>query len=520
MSREPDLFISTDKQDGDAVEFLNKTFYDAVISRVADIHFMAQNNKCIVRFRTPGGEMALYKKTDAHVAMYIDDKIRSRAKLAMNEKKKALDGRMTLVVDGRNIDVRVSMTPSVGCGYLCVCRLLDQGNSNRSLSDIKMSKAVYDCFSMIKNERRGLFIITGPTGSGKTTTLYSLLNDLNDGKSNIITIEDPVEYRVEGIHQINVDDSITFALGLRAVLRQDPDVILVGEIRDAETAFIALEAAITGHLVLTTMHAGTADEAITRLIELGVSPHTLAAALKGVSAQRLLKKISPACEGSVVERRQPDEFQKSWLAMSGIVPSPNGYPVFTEQSKLSGVVPVMELMIADTRVKKALLLGQNDILNAAALQFQYETLSEAGERMASEGLTTLDEVMRNVTLMDIRKPFARRLTKILIQWNEITREQAFDLSESLVDLRRKGIYKRIGAHIVDSGLCSAETVVRALGYTYGASDIVADIAMSENSKNKVKEIADSWIAGESSFFDELIHEGIFSESEIAAHIFK
>ncbi|MEI7844147.1 MAG: ATPase, T2SS/T4P/T4SS family, partial [Gallionellaceae bacterium] len=305
-----DLFIHTGKITEKPVDFLNKIFKLAVERQAADIHFQQTDKSCRVRFRI-GGKLTDVESVSLEWMKTIDDKIRSRAQMSTTDRRAAQDGRIGLTMDGVNIDVRVAITRGVGEGQLIVCRILNQKNSKIRLKDIEMTTSARESFMRLIEEPDGLFLITGPTGSGKTTTLYALLNELNDESRNIITIEQPVEYQISEFHQINVDgQAITFPGSLRAILRQDPDVIMLGEIRDPETAAIAVQAALTGHLVLATLHANTAPLAITRMINYGVDALTLAAALRGVTAQRLVKKLSPHAS---VEYEAPNDVEKAWL---------------------------------------------------------------------------------------------------------------------------------------------------------------------------------------------------------------
>lgn len=310
------LFISVSRTEDHIVSFLNETIKQAVQERVADIHFQITDRLCRTRFRMPGGALVNHADVDRNWMPVIDEKVRTRARLSVTDRLSMQDGRISLLIDDVNVDIRVAISPGVNGSQLIVCRLLNQSNSNIRLADIMMTPSVREAFERILIEPNGLFLVTGPTGSGKTTTLYSLLNELNEEARNIITIENPVEYRVPEFHQINVDgQSTTFAGALRSVLRQDPDVILIGEIRDQETANIAVQAAITGHLVLSTLHSNNAAMAITRMVEFGIDPHTLAAALRGVMAQRLIKKLANPEEAA---RTVPNESEKMWLKVNNI----------------------------------------------------------------------------------------------------------------------------------------------------------------------------------------------------------
>jgi general secretion pathway protein E len=341
------MFISISQNEKECINWLNDTIAQAVNERVADVHFQHTDQRSRVRFRLPGGALVDYSDIKKEWVSIIDDKIRARARLSTVDRLTSQDGRISLRLNGMSVDIRVAITPGVNGGQLTVCRLLNQSNSNKQLADIRMTPATREAFERIINEPNGLFLVTGPTGSGKTTTLYALLNELNSESRNIITIENPVEYRIPAFHQMNVDgESMTFGGALRSALRQDPDIIMIGEIRDQETAHIAVQAAITGHLVLSTLHANNAAMAITRLIELGIDPHTLSAALRGVSAQRLIRTLSHP-ESCI--KSPPNEMEKTWLSANNVLRPQVEYLRATDPKKdYKGFLPVMEVILADS----------------------------------------------------------------------------------------------------------------------------------------------------------------------------
>lgn len=396
IAREPGHFISTSRADGRAVDLLNRIFIDAANIGASDVHIEDQDGgTCRIRFRT-GGDLQEIDVIDKATAREVDAKIRSKCRMSLSEHMNSLDGRLFLEIEDSVVDIRVSIVPT-RTGQSIACRLLDQRNAARSINDITMTADVRASILQILGEPDGLILMTGPTGSGKTSTLYAMLNRLNGIESKIVTIEDPVEYRLQGAQQININDHLTFARALRSVLRQDPDVILVGEIRDAETAAIAVQSSLTGHLVLSTLHANDCATTITRLIDLGVDPFTLGSTLRCVISQRLLRRLCPVCR---IEYR-PADSDLAWLEEvapdlrdetfwhtnhDGCDQCTRGY---------QGRVPVLEMMTGDAAVKTATLTNNREKITAAATrQPQYQTLLRAGIEAARNGETTLTEVRR------------------------------------------------------------------------------------------------------------------------------
>jgi type II secretory ATPase GspE/PulE/Tfp pilus assembly ATPase PilB-like protein len=397
--REPGQFISTGARDEEAVELLNRIFVQAARRGASDVHFEDGDEGCLVRLRL-NGRLEELTRIESRVAASMEAKIRMKAKMPLSERRVPLDGRLFVGVDGRMVDVRVSVLP-IRTGQSIVCRILDQANAARRLADIDMTAAVRRAIEAAIAEPDGLVLVTGPTGSGKTSTLYAMLNALNGVERKCVTVEDPVEYRLPLACQVNVGPGLGFAEALRAILRQDPDVILVGEVRDAETARIALSAAMTGHLVLSTLHANDAASTLTRLVDLGLDPFTLGTAVRAVIAQRLLRKL---CTCAV--REAPGEPERAWLDRHGLFEAPEGYrrPAGCPAcggSGQAGRVAVMEVIVADRPVRRA--VDANDrraIARAARDQPQYETLAQAGARLAAGGLTTLAEAMRAASEQD------------------------------------------------------------------------------------------------------------------------
>lgn len=413
----PNLFISTASRDREVVEWLNDLFYEAAQKGASDIHFEDMAEDTRIRYRI-NGTLHTQQTINRIMAVEAQNKIRSRASLPLSEIRKPLDGRLSLTYSDLAIDVRVSFTPIIH-GASLVCRLLDQRNTARTLADIEMNDEVRHWISILLNEPHGLFIITGPTGSGKTSTLYALLNALHTDERKIVTIEDPVEYRVPGLCQTNIEGNLTFAEALRSELRQDPDIILVGEIRDAETAQIAVQAAMTGHLVLTTLHANDAAATIARLLDLGVDPNTLGAALRGVMAQRLVRKLAPNHELA-----RPSETDMHWLTSHQIaeIDCDYAYPILGEGDGEGylGRLPVLELIVLDRTMRNVLPMRDAKLIRAVARnQPQYRTLAQCAAKFCREGLTGLPELF-TVSSLSEHLQTLRTLPERLVELGKLT----------------------------------------------------------------------------------------------------
>jgi len=293
LSHPQDLLDLSDE--APVIRLLNSILSEAVKERVSDIHIEPYERDLIIRFRIDG---ILYEKLSPPkiIQEALVSRVKIMAGLNIAEKRLPQDGRIRVIVAGRDVDIRVSIIPTF-YGERSVLRLLDKKKGVLSLSDIGLGNDGVATMERMLTRTSGIVLVTGPTGSGKSTTLYASLNRVNSSEKNIITIEDPIEYQIKGIGQIQVNPKIelTFATGLRSILRQDPDIIMVGEIRDAETAEIAIQASLTGHLVLSTLHTNDAASAITRLVDMGIEPFMIASSLTAVMAQRLVRVICPDC---------------------------------------------------------------------------------------------------------------------------------------------------------------------------------------------------------------------------------
>lgn len=370
-----DLLEAAD--DAPIIRMLNALLTQAAKDGASDIHIEPYERSSSVRFRVDGTLREVVQPNKALHAALIS-RLKIMAELDIAEKRLPQDGRISLRIGGRAIDVRVSTLPSAH-GERAVLRLLDKAESKFTLEGLGMSGHVLTRFERLIQQPHGIVLVTGPTGSGKTTTLYASLGRVDTATNNVLTVEDPVEYELPGIGQTQVNPKIelTFAKALRAILRQDPDVIMIGEIRDYETAQIAIQASLTGHLVLATVHTNDAPSAVTRLIDMGVEPYLLSSTLLGALAQRLVRKLCPEC-------RKPDG-AGLWHAVGCPACNFVGY---------KGRTGVYELMVVDENIKTLIhehASEQN--LVAAARAAGLLSMREDGERLVREGVTSPEEVI-------------------------------------------------------------------------------------------------------------------------------
>jgi general secretion pathway protein E len=364
--------------DAPIIRMLNALLTQAAKDGASDIHIEPYERSSAVRFRVDGTLREVVQPNKALHAALIS-RLKIMAELDISEKRMPQDGRISLRIGGRAVDVRVSTLPS-SHGERAVLRLLDKGESRFSLEGLGMGGSTLSRFDKLIQQPHGIILVTGPTGSGKTTTLYASLGGVDTSTTNVLTVEDPVEYELTGIGQtqVNAKIDLTFAKALRAILRQDPDVIMIGEIRDFETAQIAIQASLTGHLVLATLHTNDAPSAVTRLTDMGVEPFLLSSSLLGVLAQRLVRKLCVHC-------KRQDE-QGHWRPVGCPECGNTGY---------KGRTGVYELMVADDRVR-ALIHNRaaEPELIATARMGGLRSMREDGDRLVKDGITSLEEVLR------------------------------------------------------------------------------------------------------------------------------
>ncbi len=364
--------------DAPIIRMLNALLTQAAKDGASDIHIEPYERSSAVRFRVDGTLREVVQPNKAlHAAMI--SRLKIMAELDIAEKRLPQDGRISLRIGGRAVDVRVSTLPS-SHGERAVLRLLDKAESKFTLEGLGMSGDTLARFDKLIHQPHGILLVTGPTGSGKTTTLYASLGRIDTGGTNVLTVEDPVEYELAGIGQtqVNAKIDLTFAKALRAILRQDPDVIMIGEIRDFETAQIAIQASLTGHLVLATLHTNDAVSAVTRLTDMGVEPFLLSSSLLGVLAQRLVRKLCTHC-------RKPDgrgQYHPVGCAECGHT----GY---------KGRTGVYELMVADVNIRALVHnhASESQLLGAAEAG-GLRLMREDGARLVAQGVTSPEEVLR------------------------------------------------------------------------------------------------------------------------------
>jgi general secretion pathway protein E/type IV pilus assembly protein PilB len=385
------------------IRFVNQVFKDAIELRASDIHLEPFEDEFRIRYRIDGELQEV--PVPAQLKRFqpaIVSRVKILSHLNIAEKRLPQDGRIKIRLDDAEVDIRVSVIPMLH-GEAVVMRLLRQNSKLRGLDDIGMDKRESECFRRVLQLPHGIILVTGPTGSGKTSTLYTALNEINDAVRKIITIEDPVEYQLKGVNQIQVNEKsgLTFARGLRSILRHDPDVVLIGEIRDAETAQIAVQASLTGHLVFSTLHTNDAPGAVTRLVDMGVEPYLVASSLEAVLAQRLVRVLCTHC-------KQPDNSPTAQTLKTKL-----GIPANTTIYKSVGCrecrntgffgrQAIFEWMDTDQEIRQLVLQNAStDQIRAAARKQGMKSLAEDGWRLVRQGITTVEEVLSVTTAKEV-----------------------------------------------------------------------------------------------------------------------
>jgi len=390
-----DLF-DTSKEQSPIIKLLNLILTEAIQQGASDIHFEPQESGLRVRYRIDGVLQTRHSPSPEFQSQLLA-RVKVMAKMDIAEHRLPQDGRIKLRMGRREIDFRVSTVPITG-GERIVLRILDKGNVVIGLKSLGMLPEVFEEFKRMIKLPEGILLVTGPTGSGKTTTLYSAINEIYSEESNIMTIEDPVEYNLKGIAQIGVKPKInlTFAAGLRTILRQDPDVVMVGEIRDIETAQIAIQASLTGHLVMSTLHTNDAPSAITRLVDMGIEPYLLSSTIVGVLAQRLVRRICPDCKTPY--KASDDEIKSLGIKHSDL----NKGQLFKGEgckecydTGYRGRHGIYEMMVINNPIKKQIVKSPDAVeLRKIALESGMSSLLAHGSRLAIDGVTTVAEVLR------------------------------------------------------------------------------------------------------------------------------
>src|SRR5271170_5060102 len=387
------------------IRFVNQVLKDAIELRASDIHLEPFEDEFRIRYRIDGelqevpvpGQLKQFQPA-------IVSRIKILSHLNIAEKRLPQDGRIKVRIDDAEVDIRVSIIPMLH-GEAVVMRLLRQNSTLRGLGQIGMAQREYEHFKHVLGLPHGIILVTGPTGSGKTSTLYTALNEINDSVRKIITVEDPVEYLLKGVNQIQVNEKsgLTFARGLRSILRHDPDVILIGEIRDAETAQIAVQASLTGHLVFSTLHTNDAPGAVTRLVDMGVEPYLVASSLEAVLAQRLVRVLCTHC-------KQPDNSPtaQTLKAKLGIPANTTIYKSIgcreCRNTGFHGRHGIFEWMDADEDIRQLILKSAStDQIRDTARRAGMRTLAEDGWRLVARGITTVEEVLSVTTAKEVAR---------------------------------------------------------------------------------------------------------------------
>jgi len=392
---EPVDLLESSESDAPVIRFVNNLLFRAIKDKASDIHIEPYEKEMVVRLRIDG---VLYDVARPPKGLHagVSSRIKLMGELDIAEKRLPQDGRLKIKIAGKDVDLRLSVLPTAH-GERLVLRILDKSSVRLDLTDLGFDDDSIKRVGQIINKKHGIFLVTGPTGSGKTTSLYAALTRINAIERNIITVEDPIEYDLKGIGQMQVNHKIglTFASGLRAILRQDPDVIMVGEIRDKETAEIAIQASLTGHLVFATIHTNDAPGAITRLVDMGVEPFLVSSSLLAVLAQRLMRKVCPKC----VEYHDPSQVELENLGLEHALFSGGKIAKGKGCSECSGMgykgrMVVHELMLLDDDIRAMIMMKTDTtLIKKAAIERGMMTLRQNGIQKVLAGLTTPIELV-------------------------------------------------------------------------------------------------------------------------------
>jgi len=392
LPTEEDLLESDD--DAPIIKLINAMLSEAIKEGASDIHVETFERALVIRFRIDGVLREILKP-NRKLASLLISRIKVMSKMDIAEKRVPQDGRISLRIGGRGVDVRVSTLPS-SFGERVVMRLLDKNNAKLELKHLGMTLDNRNKMSELIHKPHGIILVTGPTGSGKSTTLYAALSDINSKDRNILTVEDPIEYQLDGIGQTQVNPKVdmTFSRGLRAILRQDPDVVMIGEVRDLETAQIAVQASLTGHLVLSTLHTNTAVGAVTRLRDMGLEPFLLSSSILGVLAQRLVRTLCADCrEGAPPTERELEQLASNRMADATVIYHPKGCEN-CNNTGYRGRTGIHELLIVDEDVRDMIHSGAGEQIVERHIRPFTPSIRQDGLAKVLEGVTTLEEVLR------------------------------------------------------------------------------------------------------------------------------
>ncbi|MFT5807063.1 MAG: general secretion pathway protein E [Moritella dasanensis] len=392
LPTEEDLLESDD--DAPIIKLINAMLSEAIKEGASDIHVETFERALVIRFRIDGVLREILKP-NRQLASLLISRIKVMSKMDIAEKRIPQDGRISLRIGGRGVDVRVSTLPS-SFGERVVMRLLDKNNAKLELVHLGMTLDNRNKMSELIHKPHGIILVTGPTGSGKSTTLYAALSDINSKDRNILTVEDPVEYQLDGIGQTQVNPKVdmTFSRGLRAILRQDPDVVMIGEVRDLETAQIAVQASLTGHLVLSTLHTNTAVGAVTRLRDMGLEPFLLSSSILGVLAQRLVRTLCPDCrESAPPTERELEQLASNRVADVSVIYHSKGCEK-CNNTGYRGRTGIHELLIVDEDVRDMIHSGAGEQIVERHIRPFTPSIRQDGIAKVLAGVTTLEEVLR------------------------------------------------------------------------------------------------------------------------------
>src|SRR3989475_849072 len=403
--QDEDTNLDSAAEDASIIRFVNQVLRDAIELRASDIHLEPFEDELRIRYRIDGVLQEI--PVPSQIKRFqpaIVSRVKILSHLNIAEKRLPQDGRIKIRLENNEVDIRVSVIPMLH-GEAVVMRLLRQNATLRGMGELGLNSREFECFRRVLELPHGIVLVTGPTGSGKTSTLYTALNQINDSVRKIITIEDPVEYQLKGVNQIQVSEKagLTFARGLRSILRHDPDVVLIGEIRDQETAQIAVQASLTGHLVFSTLHTNDAPGALTRLVDMGVEPYLVASSLEAVLAQRLVRVLCERC-------KQVDDSPaaQSFKAQVGIPANTTIYRSVgcreCRQTGFYGRHAIFEWMDSDNEIRQLILKNaSSDLLRDAARRAGMRMLAEDGWRLVRLGVTTVEEVLSVTTAKEVAR---------------------------------------------------------------------------------------------------------------------
>jgi general secretion pathway protein E len=375
------------------VKLVNMLITRAVEGRTSDIHIEPFENNVKVRYRIDGA-LTEVESLPKRIQPAVISRVKIMSRLNIAERRRPQDGRIKLRVSGRDIDLRVSTIPTI-YGESIVMRILDRGSALIIIDHLGFPEGTLERYTKLIDTPYGMLLVTGPTGSGKTTTLYASLNKINSDDKKIITVEDPIEYQIDGINQIQVKPQIglTFANGLRHIVRQDPDIIMVGEIRDIETAEISIHSALTGHLVFSTLHTNDAPGAVTRLLDMGIEGFLVSSSLIGVLAQRLVRVICPVCKEPY--KPQQDLVDKAEFLPENITTYHRAGCDECRYTGYRGRTGIFELMVIDGEIRRLIIeRASSDIIRQKAVLKGMQVLRECGWERVRQGITTIEEVLR------------------------------------------------------------------------------------------------------------------------------